>query len=162
MFMQSALGSCCCRGRRSARAQMLTLRSLARAASDHEHPRRIPRNAVLPAAPVMLWSLRPAGGSAEVTRATWRRRLPEKIAADPAGRLVFFGFTDIGALNNVVELWRYPSAQASIRCEALTGQYAPNYLLSACYSPYRPGGRLVADRNPAMPHRAVAGIDPTK
>jgi hypothetical protein len=41
--------------------------------------------------------------------------LPEKIAADPAGRLVFFGFTDIGILNNVVELWRYPSAQASIR-----------------------------------------------
>ena len=47
-----------------------------------------------------------------------RRRLPEKIAADPAGRLVFFGFTDIGVLNNVVELWRYPSAQASIRCMA--------------------------------------------
>ena len=44
------------------------------------------------------------------------RSLPEKIAADPTGRLVFFGFTDIGILNNVVELWRYPSAQASIKC----------------------------------------------
>ncbi len=72
---------------------------------------------------LMLWSSPPpVGGSAEVSWARLRRRLPEKIAADPAGRLVFFGFTDIGVLNNVVELWRYPSAQASIRCEWLVAR----------------------------------------
>lgn len=38
------------------------------------------------------------------------------MAADRAGRLVFFGFTEVGVLNNLVELWRYPSAQASVRC----------------------------------------------
>ena len=51
-----------------------------------------------------------------------REGLPQKIKADTeGGRLVFFGHTDIGMLNNVVELWRYPSAQVSewmmrIRC----------------------------------------------
>ncbi|EFJ42285.1 hypothetical protein VOLCADRAFT_107330 [Volvox carteri f. nagariensis] len=42
-------------------------------------------------------------------------RLPAKVAADPEGRLVFFGYTDVGMLNNVVEIWRYPSAQACIK-----------------------------------------------
>ena len=42
-------------------------------------------------------------------------RLPDKVAADPEGRLVFFGHTDVGMLNNVVELWRYPSAQSCIK-----------------------------------------------
>lgn len=40
-------------------------------------------------------------------------RLPDKIKSDPEGSLVFFGHTDVGTLNNVVELWRYPSAQVS-------------------------------------------------
>ena len=42
-------------------------------------------------------------------------RLPDKVAADPEGRLVFFGHTDVAMLNNVVELWRYPSAQSCIK-----------------------------------------------
>ena len=33
-------------------------------------------------------------------------RLPDKVAADADGKLVFFGHTDVGTLNNVVELWR--------------------------------------------------------
>lgn len=28
---------------------------------------------------------------------------------------MFFGHTDVGMLNNVLEIWRYPSMQASIR-----------------------------------------------
>jgi hypothetical protein len=43
-------------------------------------------------------------------------RLPAKVAADPEkGQLVFFGYTDVGVLNTVTELWRYPSAQACVR-----------------------------------------------
>jgi hypothetical protein len=41
--------------------------------------------------------------------------VPYKIAADPTGQLVHFGFTDVGTLNTVLELWRYPSAEACIR-----------------------------------------------
>jgi hypothetical protein len=41
--------------------------------------------------------------------------LPHKLAADKEGQLAMFGYTDVGTLNNVVELWRYPSAQACIR-----------------------------------------------
>jgi hypothetical protein len=44
-----------------------------------------------------------------------RRRLPDKVAVDKEGRLVFFGHTDVGTLNTVIELWRYPSADACIR-----------------------------------------------
>jgi hypothetical protein len=44
------------------------------------------------------------------------QRLPDKIAADRDGRLVAFAHSDVGMLNNVVELWRYPSAAACIRC----------------------------------------------
>ena len=45
--------------------------------------------------------------------AAYEAGLPHKVAADPAGGdLVFFGFTEVGMLNRVVELWRYPSAQA--------------------------------------------------
>jgi hypothetical protein len=43
------------------------------------------------------------------------RRLPEKVAADREGLLVAFAYSEIGVLNNVVELWRYPSAAACLR-----------------------------------------------
>jgi hypothetical protein len=43
-------------------------------------------------------------------------RLPEKVAADRDGLLVAFAHSEIGVLNNVVELWRYPSAAACLRC----------------------------------------------
>lgn len=42
-------------------------------------------------------------------------RLPEKVAADRDGLLVAFAYSEIGVLNNVVELWRYPSAAACLR-----------------------------------------------
>jgi hypothetical protein len=44
------------------------------------------------------------------------RRLPSKVAADPDGALVAFAHSDVGVLNQVMELWRYPSAAACIRC----------------------------------------------
>lgn len=38
--------------------------------------------------------------------------IPHKLAAHPRDQaeLVFFGHTDVGVLNNVIELWRYESA----------------------------------------------------
>lgn len=33
------------------------------------------------------------------------------MAADPTGQLAFIGSSDVGLLNQVVEIWRYPSAQ---------------------------------------------------
>lgn len=42
-------------------------------------------------------------------------RLPEKVAADREGLLVAFAYSEIGVLNNVVELWRYPSAAACLK-----------------------------------------------
>lgn len=45
----------------------------------------------------------------------FKKGLPDKIAADKEGQLVFIGNTDVGTLNNVIELWRYPSAAACIR-----------------------------------------------
>ena len=41
--------------------------------------------------------------------------LPDKLAAHPEGQLEAFAHSDIGMLNNVAELWRYPSADACIR-----------------------------------------------
>jgi hypothetical protein len=41
--------------------------------------------------------------------------LPHKVAADSNSKLVFFGFIDVGMLNTVIELWRYPSLAASIQ-----------------------------------------------
>lgn len=37
------------------------------------------------------------------------------MAASPGTELVFFGFTDVGMLNNVIEIWQYESAQACIQ-----------------------------------------------
>ena len=41
--------------------------------------------------------------------------MPEKVAADPDGKLVAFAHSEVGMLNNVLELWRYPSAAACVR-----------------------------------------------
>lgn len=46
----------------------------------------------------------------------FKNGLPHKVQADPEhGKLVFFGWSDVGLLNNVVELWRYESAASCIR-----------------------------------------------
>lgn len=37
------------------------------------------------------------------------------MEADKHGKLVLYAFTDVGPLNNVIELWRYPSMQGSLR-----------------------------------------------
>ena len=49
-------------------------------------------------------------------------RIPEKIAVDTDGKLIFFGYTDVGMLNTVIELWRYPSAQACIKARQAARQ----------------------------------------
>ncbi|GAX80973.1 hypothetical protein CEUSTIGMA_g8408.t1 [Chlamydomonas eustigma] len=50
--------------------------------------------------------------------------LPAKIASYPEGKLVFFGYSDVGMLNNVVELWRFPSAQSCIRARQASRKVA--------------------------------------
>ena len=40
--------------------------------------------------------------------------LPAKVKADKTGRLALMAYSDVGALNTFVELWRYPSAAACI------------------------------------------------
>ncbi|QDZ18875.1 hypothetical protein HOP50_02g13800 [Chloropicon primus] len=46
---------------------------------------------------------------------SFAKGLPHKVAADSNSKLVFFGFIDVGMLNTVIEVWRYPSLQASIQ-----------------------------------------------
>eukprot|EP00798_Chlamydomonas_sp_ICE-L_P029606 gene29606-17888_t len=41
--------------------------------------------------------------------------LPHKVKSDPTGQLAFFGYSEVGMLNTVIELWRYPSAQDCIK-----------------------------------------------
>lgn len=60
------------------------------------------------------YQLHPGYGSVPKLREIFLEGLPHKVAADPTGRLVGFLYTDFGTLNRVVELWRYPSAQACI------------------------------------------------
>ena len=55
----------------------------------------------------------------------FERGLPHKLAADPTGRLAFFGHTDVGTLNRVIELWRYPSAQACIAARQAARRVQP-------------------------------------
>jgi hypothetical protein len=49
--------------------------------------------------------------------------LPSKVEADKKGQLVLYASSDVGVLNNVIEIWRYPSFQGSLearqaaRCE---------------------------------------------
>jgi hypothetical protein len=42
------------------------------------------------------------------------------MSVDRDGQLVMLGHCDVGLGNNVVELWRYSSAQACIRCVRVT------------------------------------------
>ena len=61
------------------------------------------------------YQLHPGYGTAPKLREAFAQGLPHKVAADPTGELVFFGYSDIGTLNQIIELWRYPSAQACIQ-----------------------------------------------
>lgn len=58
------------------------------------------------------YQLKPGYDGVPRLLAAFEKGIPHKVAADPAGQLVFFGSTEVGMLNNVIELWRYPSAQA--------------------------------------------------
>eukprot|EP00879_Flechtneria_rotunda_P023623 GHRR01024994.1.p1 GENE.GHRR01024994.1~~GHRR01024994.1.p1 ORF type:complete len:220 (+),score=50.15 GHRR01024994.1:747-1406(+) len=61
------------------------------------------------------YQLRPGYGSVPKLLAAFEQGLPGKVAADKEGQLVAFAYSDVGVLNQVVELWRYPSAAACIR-----------------------------------------------
>eukprot|EP00200_Dunaliella_tertiolecta_P012987 CAMPEP_0202369310 /NCGR_PEP_ID=MMETSP1127-20130417/1172_1 /ASSEMBLY_ACC=CAM_ASM_000462 /TAXON_ID=3047 /ORGANISM="Dunaliella tertiolecta, Strain CCMP1320" /LENGTH=259 /DNA_ID=CAMNT_0048964931 /DNA_START=62 /DNA_END=841 /DNA_ORIENTATION=- len=73
------------------------------------------------AAPKVMYEMRnyqlhPGYGSVPKLIDAFAKGLPAKLEADPGnGNLAFFGYVDVGTLNNVVELWRYESAQACIR-----------------------------------------------
>jgi hypothetical protein len=73
--------------------------------------------------------------------------LPDKIAADPEGRLVTFAYSDVGTLNSVIELWRYPSAAACIRCEGGRGRGAG----LTCMPPCTPPCSLCASQSRPIP-----------
>ncbi|KAF8071348.1 NIPSNAP3A [Scenedesmus sp. PABB004] len=61
------------------------------------------------------YQLHPGYGSVPKLLAAFADGLPDKVAADADGRLVAFAHSDVGVLNQVVELWRYPSAAGCIR-----------------------------------------------
>lgn len=63
---------------------------------------------------IRTYQLDPGYGSAPKLRKIFAKGLPAKVAADSDGKLVFLGYTDVGKLNYVMEVWRYSSAQASI------------------------------------------------
>ncbi|KAL4857838.1 Protein NipSnap 3A [Chlorella vulgaris] len=58
------------------------------------------------------YQLKPGYDGVPKLVAAFERGIPHKVAADTQGKLVFFGHTEVGMLNSVIELWRYPSAQA--------------------------------------------------
>lgn len=68
------------------------------------------------------YQMHPGHGVVPKLVQAFSKGLPDKIASDPEGQLVFFGYTDVGMLNNVLELWRYPSAQACIRARQAARQ----------------------------------------
>lgn len=61
------------------------------------------------------YQLHPGYGSVPKLLRAFEEGLPDKIAADADGKLVAFAHSDVGVLNQVVELWRYPSAAACVR-----------------------------------------------
>lgn len=61
---------------------------------------------------VREYLLHPGYGSVPKVLESFKQGLPHKVAKDTEGKLVFFGFTDVGLLNNVIEIWRYPSYQS--------------------------------------------------
>lgn len=56
------------------------------------------------------YQLSPGYGSVPKLIQAFQKGIPHKIAADKSSELIYFGYTDVGILNNVIELWRYPSA----------------------------------------------------
>lgn len=61
------------------------------------------------------YQLHPGYGSVPGLIESFSKGLPHKVAADSNSKLVYFGFIDVGMLNTVIELWRYPSLAASIK-----------------------------------------------
>ena len=61
---------------------------------------------------IRRYQLHPGYDTVPTILSSFEKGIPEKMAVSPDTELIFFGFTDIGMLNNVIEVWRYPSAAA--------------------------------------------------
>jgi len=66
----------------------------------------------------------------------------QKAITVPEGKLVFLGHSDVGMLNSVLELWRYPSAASCINARTAAGRVpawkeaieAMNHGIQSCQS----------------------------
>lgn len=87
-------------------------------------------------------------------REAFVRGIGSKVRADPNGELKFFGYIEFGTLNKVIELWKYPSAQAclngrvasrsAVEWREVVGAVAPyadrfqsQLMIPASFSPWR-------------------------
>jgi len=61
---------------------------------------------------IRKYQLHPGYDTVPTILSSFEKGIPEKMAVSRDTELVFFGFTDIGMLNNVIEVWKYPSAAA--------------------------------------------------
>lgn len=58
--------------------------------------------------------LHPGRNGVKRVMTAFQEGLPDKVAADGVGELAFVGYADVGRLNTVYEMYRYPSAQQLI------------------------------------------------
>lgn len=83
-------------------------------AAEFQSPPSIPGN--LPVYELRQYQLHPGYGSVPQLLKHFAHGLPSKLASDPgASMLVALAFTEVGTLNQVVELWRYASSQSCLR-----------------------------------------------
>lgn len=82
--------------------------------NEYQSPPKPTADQPTPIYEMRTYQLDPGYGSAPKLRKIFATGLPAKVAADVDGKLVYLGYTDVGKLNYVMELWRYSSAQASI------------------------------------------------
>ncbi|PNW75177.1 hypothetical protein CHLRE_12g516000v5 [Chlamydomonas reinhardtii] len=68
------------------------------------------------------YRLRPGRNGVKALMAAFKTGLPSKLAADGVGQLALLAHSDVGQLNQVYEVYRYPSAQRLIEaCERSRG-----------------------------------------
>ncbi|KAG2453692.1 hypothetical protein HYH02_001904 [Chlamydomonas schloesseri] len=68
------------------------------------------------------YRLRPGRNGVKALMAAFKTGLPSKLAADGVGQLALLAHSDVGLLNQVFEVYRYPSAQHLIEsCERSRG-----------------------------------------
>ncbi len=95
------------------------------------------------------YQLHPGYNSVPGLLDSFAKGLPHKVAADANSKLVFFGYIDVGMLNTVVELWRYPSLAASIEARE-AARKVPEWR------------KCIADVTPSVQHFRTQALIPTK